>query len=128
MSLFGWIFFGFIVGLFARVFNRKKDPLGLIGTTVLGILGALVAGWVGRGLGWYGPNQSAGFLSASIGAVVALGLYYGVVYCSWLFRKRRRTPAQVQSAVLYPIKEVNTDSNHQPHSKTDPIRDPKFRD
>jgi len=130
MSLFGWIFFGFIVGLFARKFKPdfQKDPLGLIGTTVLGILGALAAGAIGRSLGWYGPNQSAGFLAASIGAAVALGIYYGMMYCYWFFRKRRGRPSQIQSAVLPSVKEVDSNSGHQPYSKTEPIRDSKFRD
>lgn len=52
-----------------------RDPLGLIGTTVLGIIGALLAGWLGYALGLYQPDEGAGFIAATIGAVVVLGVY-----------------------------------------------------
>lgn len=76
MGFLGWILFGFIVGLLARGIMPGRDPLGLIGTTVLGILGALLAGWLGQAVGWYGPGDRAGFLSATIGAILILSLYY----------------------------------------------------
>ena len=46
-----------------------RDPLGLIGTTVLGIVGALLAGWLGQAFGWYGPDDGAGFVSAAVGGL-----------------------------------------------------------
>ena len=52
-----------------------RDPMGLIGTTVLGIVGALLGGWLGQALGLYGPDQGAGFIAATIGAIVVLLLY-----------------------------------------------------
>lgn len=55
-----------------------RDPLGLIGTTVLGIVGALAAGWIGQALGIYAPDDGAGFVSATIGAIVVLAVYYVV--------------------------------------------------
>jgi uncharacterized membrane protein YeaQ/YmgE (transglycosylase-associated protein family) len=64
-----------------------KDPLGLIGTTVLGILGALLAGWLGQSVGWYRPDEGAGFLSATVGAIAVLFIYY-------LFAGRRGRPAK----------------------------------
>src|SRR3954463_1599355 len=78
MSVLGWILFGFVVGLIARAVIPGRDPLGLIGTTVLGIIGALAAGWIGQALGWYGPDEGAGFISATIGAVAVLAIYYFV--------------------------------------------------
>ncbi len=84
MSALGWILFGFVVGLIARAIMPGRDPLGFIGTTVLGILGALVAGWLGNALGWYAPDEGAGFISATLGAITVLAIYYLVVS-----RKRR---------------------------------------
>ena len=78
MSILGWILFGFVVGLIARAVMPGRDPLGLIGTTVLGIVGALFGGWVGQALGWYGPGDGAGFVAATIGAIVVLAIYNGL--------------------------------------------------
>src|SRR6185437_6598207 len=77
MSVFGWILFGFIVGLIARVLMPGRDPLGLIGTTVLAIVGALCAGWVGQALGFYATSDGASFASATCGAIMVLAIYYG---------------------------------------------------
>ena len=79
MSILGWILFGFVVGLIARAIMPGRDPLGLIGTTVLGIIGALLAGWLGQVMGLYAPDEGAGFVSATLGAVVVLGIYYLLV-------------------------------------------------
>ena len=75
MGIIGWIVFGFFVGLVARAVLPGRDAMGFVATTVLGIIGAVFGGWVGQAFGWYGPNEAAGFIMATIGAVVALGLY-----------------------------------------------------
>jgi uncharacterized membrane protein YeaQ/YmgE (transglycosylase-associated protein family) len=79
MTIFGWILFGFVVGLIARAIMPGRDSMGFVGTTFLGIVGALVAGWFGQAMGWYAPDQGAGFISATIGAVAVLAIYYAVV-------------------------------------------------
>lgn len=84
MSFFGWVFFGFIVGLLAKSAMPKRDPIGLIGTTVLGIFGALVAGELGVLLKWYRPDEGTGFLSATVGSFIALFGY-------WLIARRRQS-------------------------------------
>lgn len=76
MNILGWILFGFVVGLIARAIMPGRDPLGLVGTTVLGVLGALLAGWIGQAAGWYQAEEGAGFISATIGAITVLFLYY----------------------------------------------------
>jgi uncharacterized membrane protein YeaQ/YmgE (transglycosylase-associated protein family) len=78
MGVLGWILFGFVVGLIARAIMPGKDPLGLVGTTLLGIIGALAAGWVGQAFGWYTATDGAGFIAATVGAIVVLAIYYGV--------------------------------------------------
>jgi uncharacterized membrane protein YeaQ/YmgE (transglycosylase-associated protein family) len=74
-----WIFFGLIVGIVAKLLMPGRDPGGFIITILLGIAGALLGGWVGRSLGFYGPNQPAGFLMAVLGAIILLALYRLVV-------------------------------------------------
>ncbi|HEY3056979.1 MAG TPA: GlsB/YeaQ/YmgE family stress response membrane protein [Thermoanaerobaculia bacterium] len=71
----GWIVFGLIVGAIAKLLMPGRDPGGFIVTMALGIAGALVGGFLGRALGWYGPNEAAGFLMSLLGAVVLLALY-----------------------------------------------------
>ena len=75
MGILGWIIFGLIVGAVAKLLMPGRDPGGWIVTIVLGIAGALVGGFLGRAVGWYGPNDAAGFLMALVGALVLLGLY-----------------------------------------------------
>jgi uncharacterized membrane protein YeaQ/YmgE (transglycosylase-associated protein family) len=75
IMVLGWIVFGLIVGAIAKLLMPGRDPGGFIVTMALGIAGALVGGFLGRALGWYGPNEAAGFLMSLLGAVVLLALY-----------------------------------------------------
>jgi len=72
MSIIWTILIGFVVGLLARALKPGDDKLGLIMTTLVGVGGAVGATFLGRALGWYRPDQPAGFLAALIGAVVLL--------------------------------------------------------
>ena len=74
-GLLGWILFGAIVGAIAKLLMPGKDPGGFIVTMLLGIAGALMGGFVGRALGWYGPNDGAGFFMSLFGAILLLLLY-----------------------------------------------------
>ncbi|HYE88627.1 MAG TPA: GlsB/YeaQ/YmgE family stress response membrane protein [Vicinamibacterales bacterium] len=75
MGILGWIVFGLIVGAIAKLLMPGRDPGGIIVTMVLGIVGALLGGFVGRALGMYGENESAGFIMALVGAVFVLLVY-----------------------------------------------------
>jgi len=75
MGILWTILIGFIVGVLARFFHPGQDAMGFILTTLLGIGGALVATWIGQALGWYAPGQPAGFIGATVGAVVLLAIY-----------------------------------------------------
>jgi uncharacterized membrane protein YeaQ/YmgE (transglycosylase-associated protein family) len=74
-SIIGWIIFGLIIGALAKLVMPGRDPGGIIVTIVLGIIGALLGGWLGRAIGLYGPDEAAGFVMALIGALILLGLY-----------------------------------------------------
>jgi uncharacterized membrane protein YeaQ/YmgE (transglycosylase-associated protein family) len=75
MSVIGWIVFGLVVGLVAKFLMPGRDPGGFMITILLGIGGALVGGYIGRGLGWYGEGDPVGFVMAVIGAILLLFLY-----------------------------------------------------
>jgi uncharacterized membrane protein YeaQ/YmgE (transglycosylase-associated protein family) len=75
MAVLSWIVFGLIVGIVAKLLMPGRDPGGIIVTMLLGIIGAVIGGFLGRALGFYGPNQAAGFLMSVVGAIVLLGIY-----------------------------------------------------
>ena len=75
IEVLGWMVFGLIVGVIAKLVMPGRDPGGLIVTVLLGIAGAVVGGFVGRSMGWYGTNDNAGFLMSLLGAVILLALY-----------------------------------------------------
>ena len=73
---FVWmVIVGFVVGLIARAVLPGTQSLGMILTAVLGIVGSLVAGFVGQALGWYQPGEAAGFIGSIVGAIVVLFVY-----------------------------------------------------
>ena len=74
-GILGWILFGLIVGAVAKLLMPGNDPGGIIVTMLLGIVGAVVGGWLGRALGFYGPNDPAGFLMSLVGAIALLAAY-----------------------------------------------------
>ncbi len=74
-GIIGWIVFGLIVGAIAKLLMPGRDPGGLLVTILLGIAGALVGGFLGRALGWYAPGEPAGFVMATLGAVLLLFVY-----------------------------------------------------
>ncbi|HZP38878.1 MAG TPA: GlsB/YeaQ/YmgE family stress response membrane protein [Methylomirabilota bacterium] len=75
MGILGWIVFGLIVGVVAKFLMPGRDPGGFIVTIILGIVGALLGGFIGRAVGWYGPNDPVGFVLAVVGAIVLLIIY-----------------------------------------------------
>jgi uncharacterized membrane protein YeaQ/YmgE (transglycosylase-associated protein family) len=75
MDILLWILFGLVVGVVAKLLMPGRDPGGIILTVVLGVVGALLGGWLGRVMGLYAPGEPAGFLMAVLGAVVVLALY-----------------------------------------------------
>jgi uncharacterized membrane protein YeaQ/YmgE (transglycosylase-associated protein family) len=75
MSILGWILFGLVVGILARFLMPGRDPGGFVVTIVLGVVGALLGGFLGRSVGWYQEGEPVGFLMAVLGAIVLLAVY-----------------------------------------------------
>jgi uncharacterized membrane protein YeaQ/YmgE (transglycosylase-associated protein family) len=79
-GLFGsssWLYIilvGFVVGLLGRFFMPGNNRMGCLLTIVLGIVGAVVAGWFGQHMGWYAPGEPAGFIGAILGAIAVLAV------------------------------------------------------
>ena len=77
MSILWTIIIGFVVGIIAKFImpGDKYERSGFILTTILGIVGAFVATYLGQSVGWYKPGESAGFIGGVVGAVVVLFVY-----------------------------------------------------
>ena len=71
----GWILIGLIAGAIAKALMPGRDPGGCIVTIIIGIAGAVLAGFLGQAVGWYEPGEGAGFLAAIVGAIVILFIY-----------------------------------------------------
>ena len=76
-----WILIvGFVAGIIARFLSPgPHHPTGFILTTILGIAGAFLATFIGQAIGWYSPDQGAGFVTATIGALVVLFIWNRLV-------------------------------------------------
>lgn len=74
-GIIGWIVIGLLAGGIAKLLMPGKDPGGCIITILLGIAGALVAGFIGKSIGWYDESEAAGFIAAIIGAFLILLIY-----------------------------------------------------
>jgi len=75
MEFLGWIVAGLIIGAIAKFVMPGDDPGGIIVTILLGIVGALLGGGIGRALGLYDPGEPAGWIMSILGAIVALAIY-----------------------------------------------------
>jgi uncharacterized membrane protein YeaQ/YmgE (transglycosylase-associated protein family) len=79
MGIILTIIIGFVAGVIAKLITPgSNEPSGFILTTILGIVGAFVASWLGQALGWYRPGEGAGLVGAVVGAVIVL-LIWGAV-------------------------------------------------
>ena len=75
MSIVWTILIGFIVGIVAKFLMPGRDPTGFFITALIGIVGSIIATFLGRYLGFYQVGESAGFVAAILGAIVLLFLY-----------------------------------------------------
>lgn len=67
---------GLVVGVIAKFIMPGKEPGGIFITMIIGIAGAFLGTWIGRAIGHYQPDQSAGFLMSLVGALILLGIYH----------------------------------------------------
>jgi len=77
MHILWTIIIGLVVGLLARALKPGDDKMGLIMTVILGVAGAMLAKFVGQAIGWYMPNEAAGFI-ASVGGAILLLIIFGM--------------------------------------------------
>jgi uncharacterized membrane protein YeaQ/YmgE (transglycosylase-associated protein family) len=76
MGVLWTIIIGFVAGVVAKfIMPGDNEPRGFILTTILGIVGAFVATYLGQALGWYRADQGAGFIGAVVGAIIVLAIY-----------------------------------------------------
>ncbi len=75
MSIIITIVIGFIVGLIARAVMPGNQSMGLILTTILGIVGSIVATYLGQAMGWYSQGDAAGWIASVVGAIIVLFVY-----------------------------------------------------
>ena len=78
MHIIGIIIIGFLAGVVAKLLMPGRDPAGFIVTTLLGIVGAFVATYLGQAIGWYQADEGAGFVGAVVGAIILLAIYHFV--------------------------------------------------
>ena len=79
MHILWMLIVGLVVGALAKLVMPGRDPGGIFITMLLGVAGAMLAGFLGRSLGWYHYNEGAGIIASILGAVILLGLYRMVV-------------------------------------------------
>jgi uncharacterized membrane protein YeaQ/YmgE (transglycosylase-associated protein family) len=85
MGIIWTIIIGFIAGVAAKfIMPGPNEPSGFVLTTILGIVGAIVASYLGQALGWYAPGEGAGLIGAVVGAIIVLAVW-GVIV-------KQRTP------------------------------------
>ena len=78
MSILWAVLIGFIVGVIAKFLMPGRDPGGFFITAILGIVGALLASFLGQALGLYAAGQAAGFIASVIGAMIVLFIYHAI--------------------------------------------------
>ena len=79
MGIIWTIIIGFIAGVIAKfIMPGSNEPSGFVLTTILGIVGALVASFLGKALGWYAPGEGAGLIGAVVGAIIVL-FVWGII-------------------------------------------------
>lgn len=75
MEILWMLIIGLIVGVLAKFLMPGRDPGGMIMTIILGIVGSMVAGFLGRTLGWYSDGETAGLIASILGAILILSVY-----------------------------------------------------
>jgi uncharacterized membrane protein YeaQ/YmgE (transglycosylase-associated protein family) len=80
MSFIGFAIAGLVIGAIAKLLMPGRDPGGFLVTMILGMAGALLAGWIGRAMGFYEAGEPAGWISSVIGAIILLLIYRSAIH------------------------------------------------
>jgi uncharacterized membrane protein YeaQ/YmgE (transglycosylase-associated protein family) len=76
MGIIWTIIIGFLAGVVAKfIMPGRNEPSGFILTTILGIVGAVIATYLGQAIGWYRAGEGAGFIGAVVGAIIVLAIW-----------------------------------------------------
>ena len=75
MHILWMLIIGLVIGAIAKLIMPGKDPGGIIVTMLIGVAGALIAGFLGRAVGWYHEGEPAGFIASVLGAILLLAMY-----------------------------------------------------
>ena len=95
MSIIWTIIIGFVAGVIAKLVTPgDNEPSGFILTTILGIVGAFVATYLGQAIGWYRADEGAGFIGAIVGAVIIL-LIWGLIGTDLALRGKTPPPSEI---------------------------------
>ena len=79
MHILWMLIIGLVIGALAKAIMPGKDPGGILITMLIGVAGSLIAGFLGRSLGWYEHNESAGIIASIIGSLILLAGYRAVI-------------------------------------------------
>lgn len=79
MHILWSLIIGLVAGALAKLVMPGRDPGGIIITMALGVVGSLIAGFLGRALGWYSAGEGPGLIASVVGAVIVLGIYRLVI-------------------------------------------------
>ncbi|CAN5829387.1 GlsB/YeaQ/YmgE family stress response membrane protein [soil metagenome] len=79
MHILWMLIIGLVIGALAKLIMPGKDPGGAIITIIIGVVGSMLAGFLGRSLGWYQQGEAAGFIASIVGAIILLAGYRMVV-------------------------------------------------
>ena len=86
MGILWTIIIGFLAGVVAKlIMPGRNEPQGFVLTTILGVVGAFLATFLGQSLGWYRAGEGAGFIGAVVGAIIILALW------GWMSARSSRT-------------------------------------
>lgn len=79
MHILWMLIIGLVIGALAKLIMPGKDPGGILITMLIGVAGSLIAGFLGRSLGWYAEGESAGIIASIIGSLILLAGYRAVI-------------------------------------------------
>ena len=120
MSILWIVLIGFVAGIIARMLSPgPNNPSGFILTVVLGIAGSFLATFIGQTIGWYRPDQGAGFIAATLGALIVLFIWNRLVAHRVICRSGCPRPTHLSAITLGHATSWRDDSSERPTQEVD---------